>query len=102
MSRWNDHATVADSLTFTAGTPETADISELRDPVALVNLESLGGNADDTITIRVVGAAATYDVDSRTLSATGSYSVDIPQAGSVEVESANGTTISAEVRADPR
>ena len=46
--------------------------------------------------------ADTYEVDERTLSETGSYIVDAPQADTVQVTSANGTTISAEARNNPR
>jgi hypothetical protein len=67
-----------------------------------VDVESLEGNADDTITIEVVGDVGTYELDSRTVSSTGSYIVDAPQADTVEVTSANGSTISAEARNNPR
>lgn len=102
MSRWNDTAVLADSTSLTAGTPVSAETDELRNPVALVKLENLEGNADDTVTLRVVGAAATYEIDQRTLSATGAYTVALPQATNVELESSNGVTYSAEVRADPQ
>ena len=102
MSRWNKAVTLADSALLAAGTPATKDISDLRDPVVCVALENLGANADDTVTIEIVGAAGTYEVDSRTLNAAGSYTVTIPQATQVSLTSANGATYSAEVRANPR
>lgn len=101
MSRWNDYAVVANSLSLTAGTAETAVTDELRDPVVCVALEDLEGATDDTATIEIVGAAATYEIDSRTISAVGSYTVDVPQADTVRFTSSNGVTYSVEVRADP-
>lgn len=102
MSRWDETAVLADSASLTAGTPATADTASIRDPTVLVKLEGLEGNADDTVTIEIVGEAATYQMDQRTLSSLGTYSVDIPQAESVELTSSNGVTYSAEVRANPR
>lgn len=102
MPPWYDHATIADSATFTGGEAKTADISEFHTPAICVALENLEGNADDTLTIEIVGDAGTYEVDSRTLSSTGSYIVDVPQADTVRLNSANGTTISAEARNNPR
>lgn len=102
MSRWNDDVVVADSVSLTAGTAETADISELRDPTVCVVLEGLEGAADDIATIEFVGSAGTYEADQRTLSATGSYTVDIPQADTVRFTSSGGVTYSVEVRANPR
>ena len=102
MSRWNKAVTIADSTALTAGTPVTKDIDDLRDPVVCVALENLGANTDDTVTIEIVGAAGTYEVDSRTLNAAGSYTLTVPQAAQVQFTSANGATYSAEVRANPR
>lgn len=99
MKSWNDAAVLADSESLTAGTPATADITDFTNPVVLVELEDLEAAADDTATVRVVGEAGTYTVDERTLSALGGYHVDIPQGASVELESSNGVTYSAEVRA---
>lgn len=93
-------ATLADSAALDAGSPVTADISGYRSPTVLVSPEAFGGT-DDTVTIRVVGAAGTYRIDQRTVSSTdgsGDYTVDIPQADTVELESANGDTYNAEVR----
>lgn len=101
MARWNAGVVLADSQSLTAGTPVSGDTSTLRNPTVLVNLENLEAAADDTATIRVVGQAATYEVDSRTLSALGSYAVDVPQAAQVEFESSGGVTYSVEVVADP-
>ena len=95
-------AVIADSKTFTAGETATALIDGYHTPAICVSLENLEGNADDTVTIAIVGDAGTYEVDSRTLSGTGSYVVDVPQADSVELTSTNGTTISAEARNNPR
>jgi hypothetical protein len=93
---------ITDSKAF--GAPETASalIDGYHAPAICVALESLEGNADDTLTIEIVGAAGSYEVDSRTLSATGSYVVDVPQADEVQLTSANGSTISAEARNNPR
>ena len=102
MPKWYDSAVIADSASFGAGKTKTADISEYRTPAVCVALESLDGSAGDTITVEVVGSAGTYEVDSRTLSATGSYIVEVPQATTVRVTSANGTIISAEARNNPR
>ena len=102
MPAWNDSAVLADSKTFTAGETVTASVEKYHTPAVCVALENLEGNADDTITIEIVGNAGTYEVDSRTLSATGSYVVDVPQADTVELTSTNGTTISAEARNNPR
>lgn len=101
MTRWNAAVTVANSQSLAAGTPETGDISDLRNPTVLVKLEDLEGAADDTAIVRVVGDAATYEIDSRTLSGPGSYPVEVPQAATVEFESSNGVTYSVEVRGDP-
>lgn len=102
MPRWYASSVIANSVTFSAGQTEQASVAEYHTPAVCVNLESLEGNADDTITIAIVGDAAEYEVDSRTLSATGSYVVDVPQADSVKVTSSNGTQISAEARNNPR
>lgn len=102
MDAWDAVRVLADSESLTAGSAVTADISELTNPTVLVTLEDLEGEADDTVTIRVQGEAATYQVDERTISATdGSddYTVDVPHGDTLEFESANGVTYSAEVRA---
>lgn len=100
MSRWNDETVLADSASLTAGTAVTGDVSDLRDPVVCVALENLEASADDTATIEIVGASGTYQVDERTLSAAGSYTVDVPQASTVRFTSSNGVTYSVEVRAN--
>lgn len=100
MPQWSAAKILADSESLAAGATVSADTSRIKSPVVLVGLEDLEGSADDTVTIEVVGAAGTYQVDQRTLSETGSYTVNIPQAESVEVTSANGVTYSIEVRAD--
>lgn len=102
MPKWYASATIADSATYTAGETKTADVSKFHTPAICVDLEDLEGNADDTLTIEIVGAAGTYEADSRTLSSTGSYIVDVPQADTVQLTSLNGTTISAEARNNPR
>lgn len=102
MPSWYAAAVIADSQTFTAGQTASASIEQYHTPAVCVNLESLEGNTDDTVTIEIVGEAATYEADSRTLSSTGSYVVDVPQANSVEITSTNGTTLSAEARNNPR
>jgi hypothetical protein len=99
---WYDSAVIADSVSFNAGQTESANVEQYHSPAVCVALENLEGNADDTVTVGIVGAAGTYDVDERTLSATGSYVVDVPQADAVEVTSANGTTLSVEARNNPR
>lgn len=103
MESWDAVAVLADSASLDAATAVTADISEFTNPTVLVTLEGLEGNADDTVTVRVVGDAATYRIDERTVSSTdGSddYTLDLPQADEVEFESSNGVTYSAEVRAN--
>ncbi|SEW10341.1 hypothetical protein [Natrinema salifodinae] len=102
MPAWNDSTALADSQTFAAGETATASIAGYHTPAICVNLESLEGNADDTLTVEIVGDVGTYEVDERTLSATGSYIVDVPQADQVRLTSANGTTLSAEARNNPR
>ena len=102
MPPWYASAIIADSATFTAGDTKSAAIDQYHTPAVCVSLENLEGNADDTITIKIVGDAGTYEVDSRTLSATGSYVVDVPQADTVKLTSTNGTTLSAEARNNPR
>lgn len=101
MTSWYGRAeTLADSDSLTAGQAVTASIDGYRSPTVLVAPESIAGS-DDDVTIRVVGEAATYRVDQRTVSSTdGSddYTVDVPTGDSVEVESSNGDTYSAEVR----
>lgn len=92
---------IANSATFNAAETKSADISSYHTPAVCVALEDLGGSADDTLTIEIVGDAGTYEVDERTLSAAGSYVVDVPQAKQVQLTSTNGTTISAEVRNNP-
>ena len=102
MPAWNDSTALADSKTF--GAPETvsASVDGYHTPAVCVSLENLEGNADDTLKIEIVGSVSTYEVDSRTLSSLGSYVVDVPQADSVKLTSTNGTTLSAEVRNNPR
>ena len=95
-------AVLADSKAFAAAETVTADVSQYHTPAICVALEALDGSADDTLTIEIVGDAGTYEVDERTLSAAGSYVVDVPQADEVQLTSANGTTISAEARNNPR
>ncbi|SIS00319.1 hypothetical protein SAMN05421858_5116 [Haladaptatus litoreus] len=102
MPAWNDSAIIADSQALTAGQTVTAAVRDYHSPAICVALEDLGGNADDTLSVEIVGDAGTYEVDSRTLSATGSYVVNVPQAPTVQITSANGTTISAEARNNPR
>ncbi|WP_435346025.1 hypothetical protein [Haloarchaeobius sp. HRN-SO-5] len=102
MPNWYASAIIANSKTFTAGETATASVAQYHTPAVCVALENLEGNADDTITIEIVGDAGTYEVDSRTLSSTGSYVVDVPQADTVQVTSANGTTLSTEARNNPR
>jgi len=101
-----DASTVlADSKTFNAGETALALIDGYHTPAVCVTLDGLDGSADDTVTIEIVGDAGTYRVDQRTISATdGSddYIVDVPQVDEVTLTSANGTTISAEVRNNPR
>ena len=101
MPRWNDSVVLADSTSLTANTSVSADTADMRNPTVLVALEDLEGAADDTVTVSVVGDAATYEVDSRTLASTGAYIVDVPQGDRIELESSNGATYSAEARADP-
>ena len=95
-------ATLADSKTFSAGESASAPVEKFHTPAVCVAVENLEGNADDTVTVEIVGDVGTYEIDSRTLSATGSYVVDVPQCDQVQVTSANGTTISAEARNNPR
>lgn len=102
MPAWYDSVTIADSATFGAAETKIASIEKFHTPAICVALEGLGGNADDTLTVEVVGDVGTYEVDERTLSSTGSYIVDAPQADTVRLTSANGTTISAEARNNPR
>lgn len=102
MPPWYEAHVLANSASLTAGAAETADASKFHTPVVCVKLEDLEGNADDTVTIEFVGAAGTYEADSRTLSSTGSYTVDLPQAKTVRLTSSNGVTYSAEVRNNPR
>ncbi len=101
MTRWNSAVVVADSTSQTAGDPSTADIAGLRNPTVCVSLEDLEGSADDTATIEFEGDAGWYRADERTLSATESYTVAIPQASQVRFTSSNGVTYSVEVRANP-
>lgn len=102
MPPWYESTPIADSKTFAAAETATASIGLYHTPAICVDLENLEGNADDTLTIEIVGAVGTYEVDERTLSETGSYVVDVPQADTVQLTSANGTTISAEARNNPR
>lgn len=102
MPAWNDSTVILDSAAPTAGEVQTADASGYHTPAVCVALESLDGATDDTLTIEIVGAAGTYQIDERTLSGAGSYVVDVPQCDTVRLTSQNGTTISAEVRNNPR
>lgn len=102
MTEWNKSVVIADSKSLTAGTPTGVDTSGLRAPTVIVKLENLEGSADDTLTIRYDGIAATYEADERTNSTVPtSYAVNIPQSPRAEVESSNGVTYSVEVRANP-
>ncbi|MEA5387120.1 hypothetical protein VB779_08665 [Haloarculaceae archaeon H-GB11] len=105
MPKWYESAVLADSKTFNAGETVSANVQQYHTPAVCVTLEGLDGSADDTISIEIVGDAGTYRVDQRTVSATdGSddYVLDIPQADTVKLTSANGTVISAEARNNPR
>jgi len=101
MPAWYDSTVIADSQTFAADETASASVDRYHTPAICVALENLEGNADDTLTIEIVGAAGTYEIDSRTLSETGSYVVDVPQVDEVQLTSANGSTISAEARNNP-
>ena len=102
MSSWYERSlALVDSASLDAGVAVTADVQGWRSPTVLVTLEDLEGGADDTVTVRAVGDVGTYRIDERTVSATdGSddYVVDVPQCETVELESSNGVTYSAEVR----
>lgn len=102
MTAWDDETVIANSKNFTAGESASALADGYHTPAVCVSLESLDGNADDTITVAFTGAAGDYDIDSRTLSEPGSYVVDAPQCESVSVTSTNGAVITAEVRNNPR
>lgn len=104
MPAYDDATVVADSTSLTAGSAVSAGapVDGYHTPVVLVKLEDLEGNADDTLTIEAVGAAATYQIDQRTLSSAQSYTVDLPQCEDVQVTSSNGVTYSIEVRNNPR
>lgn len=101
MPAWDAVKVLADSKSLTTDTAVDALIGGFHTPAVCVALEDLEGNADDTVTVEIVGAAGTYEADSRTLSATGSYIVEIPQADKVQVTSSNGVTYSIEVRSNP-
>lgn len=102
MTRWDDVRVIANSASLTAGTPTGVGTEGMRAPTVVIKLEDLEGAADDTLTIRYDGAAATYEADSRTNSSVPtSYAVNVPQSARVEVESSNGVTYSVEVRANP-
>lgn len=101
MPAWHATKVLADSASLTAGSAVSADVSKYRSPVVCVALEDLEGAADDTVTIEFDGTAGTYEADSRTLSATGSYTVEVPQCEAVSVTSSNGVTYSIEVRSNP-
>lgn len=102
MPAWNDSTVLADSQALTAGEPVIALVAGYHTPAVCVALENLGGAADDTLTVEIVADAGTYEVDNRTVSETTSFIVDVPQADEVRLTSSNGTTISAEVRNNPR
>jgi hypothetical protein len=103
MDSWDAAVQLANSDSLTAGDPVSADTSELTSPTVIATLEDLEGNADDTVTIRIEGKVRTYPVEQRTLSGTGAegtVTADVPQCERVELESSNGVTYSAEVRAN--
>jgi hypothetical protein len=102
MAAWDDPTVIANSKTFNAGETAEALVDDYHTPAVCVSLESLEGSADDTITVEIDGTATTYEADKRTLNSTGSYIVEVPQADAVSVTSANGTTITAEARNNPR
>ena len=97
-----DSAVISDSYAYASGETRSADIVGYHSPAVCVSLDDLGGLTDETITIEIVGDAATYQADERTLSSAGTYIVDIPQAIEVQVTSSGGATISAEARNNPR
>ena len=102
MPAWHDASVLADSESLTAGEAVVLDGVDYHTPVVCVALEDLEGNADDTVTVEFVGAAATYQANERTLSETQSYRVNLPQCDGVRVTSSNGCTFSIEVRNNPR
>lgn len=93
---------IADALAFSSGQTEGVDVPGWHTPAVCVSVDDLGGLTDDTITVRAVGDASSYVVDERTASSAESYIVEAPQANRVTVTSANGATISAEARNNPR
>lgn len=103
MPRWNDSVVLADNDSLTGGEAVSGDTKKIRAPTVCVRCDDLEGATDDTVTVRVVGDAGTYDVAEETFSAAGeSAVVDVPQAPTVEIESAGGVTYSAEVRTNGR
>jgi len=103
---WYAASVLADSESLTADTAVTLDGGSngigYHTPVVCIKLEDLEGNGDDTVTVEFDGEVATYEADSRTLSETQSYTVDLPQCDGVGVTSSNGCTYSIEVRNNPR
>jgi len=99
---WYASSVLANSESLTAGEAVVLDGVEYHTPVVCIALEDLEGNTDDTLTVEFDGAAATYEEDSRTLSETQSYTVELPQCEGVQVTSSNGCTYSVEVRNNPR
>lgn len=93
---------LADSESLTAGDAVTKRLRSLAAPVVCVALEDLEGETEDTATVAFEGDVGTYVADERTLSETGSYTVDVPRCETIQFTSANGVTYSVEVRADPR
>jgi hypothetical protein len=99
MRPYDDAIVIADSVSLTAGEPTSASVDGLPQSTILATLEDLEGAADDTITVRGTGAAGTYRLDQQTLSNVGEgVVVDAPNLDTVEIESSNGVTYSAEVR----
>lgn len=99
--RYIETVVLADSQSLTAGTAVTGDTGRIKAPVVCVELEDLEGAADDTVTVEIGGDVGTYEIEKRTLSATGSFVVGSVQAATTKVTSANGVTYSVEVRGNP-
>lgn len=93
---------VADNAAITS--PIETNIRDLEHVTILVRPDAIAGT-DDTVTVSVDANGHAYQVDERTVTAvdgSDDYSLELPDAETVTVETANGETFTIDLVGVPR
>lgn len=99
MVRWNKSIVLLDNEELVAGTPQTFDISRVRAPVIFVKrLDDAGGN--ETVTVRLVGDAGTYQIHHEDLNEEESFLAKVPNCEEIELESSATLNYVVEARSN--